>query len=82
MCTDENQEAEAQGFYNPSSRQAEKTKEREGKMNIEEMTIEQLKALAFDMIVERDRVNANLQVITARIAELSETKQDQKKKPA
>ena len=51
-------------------------------MNIEDMTIEQLKALAFDMIVERDRVNANLQVITARIAELSETKQDPKKKPA
>ena len=34
------------------------------------MSIEQLKALAFDQIVERDRAQQNITVITNRIAEL------------
>jgi len=46
-------------------------------MNIDEMTIEQLKALAFDQITERDKINNNLNIIVAKIAEL-EAKSDKK----
>ena len=35
------------------------------------MTIEELKALAYDQLVEQSRVTKNLQIIEARIVELS-----------
>ena len=52
-------------------------------MNIDEMTIEQLKALAFDQVTERDRITNNLNIIVAKIAELErepEVPQKQKEK--
>jgi len=52
-------------------------------MNIDEMTIEQLKALAFDQVTERDRITNNLNIIVAKIAELEKDAelQKQNKKP-
>ena len=47
-------------------------------MELEKMTIEQLKALAFDQIVERDRAQQNITIITNRIAELQKDEALQK----
>ena len=51
-------------------------------MELEKMTIEQLKALAFDQIVERDRAQQNITIITNRIAELQKAEQEQKESKA
>ena len=48
-------------------------------MELEKMTIEQLKALAFDQIVERDMAQQNITIITNRIAELQNAEQKQDK---
>jgi len=45
----------------------------------EDMNIEELKALAYDQLVEQSRVNKNLQLIEARIVELSKPKEEKKK---
>ena len=47
-------------------------------MELEKMSIEQLKALAFDQIVERDRAQQNITIITNRIAELQKDEALQK----
>lgn len=47
---------------------------------LEQMTIEELKALAYDQLVEQARVSKNLQIIEARIVELSKPKEEPKKK--
>lgn len=40
------------------------------------MTIEELKALGYDQMNELNRVQQNLQIINARIAELSKVKEN------
>lgn len=51
---------------------------------IEQMTIEELKALEYDQMNELNRVQQNLQIISARIVELSKLPavevKDEKKK--
>ncbi len=47
---------------------------------IEQMTIEELKSLGYDQMNELARVQQNLQIINARIAELSKPKEEPKKK--
>lgn len=41
-------------------------------MNINEMSITELKALSYDFIVEIERLQQNLRVVQARINELSQ----------
>lgn len=47
---------------------------------LEQMTLEELKSLAYDQLVEQARVSKNLQIIEARIVELSKPKEEPKKK--
>lgn len=47
---------------------------------IEQMTIEELKAVGYDQMNELARVQQNLQIINARIVELSKPKEEPKKK--
>lgn len=47
---------------------------------LEQMTIEELKAVGYDQMNELARVQQNLQIINARIVELSKPKEEPKKK--
>lgn len=49
-------------------------------MEISNLSITELKALAYDQIVQLERIQANLRIINARIEELQK-QEDEKKQP-
>jgi len=49
-------------------------------MEISKLSITELKALAYDQIVQLERIQANLRIINARIEELQK-QEDEKKQP-
>ena len=49
-------------------------------MEISNLSITELKALAYDQLVQLERIQANLRIINARIEELQK-QEDEKKQP-
>ena len=49
-------------------------------MNLKEQTLEQLKALAYDLLAQRDQINQNLQIVNNEIAIKSQEEVKKEKK--
>lgn len=49
-------------------------------MNLKEMTLEQLKALAYDIIAQREQLTQNLQVVNTEISVKNQELTDKKDK--